>query len=856
MMTPERWRLVKALVSAALERSDSDRERYLNEACGDDADLRREIDSLLSATSAVDDIELNETDAFARAISAAASAAVFSSSDRAAPRLMAELQGVLGDEFRLDRELGGGGMSHVFIGVEIALNRAVVVKVLRSEQAQGAAAERFAREVRFAARLQQANIVPVLRVGGVGELAYYIMPYRGESLRQWIASGVRPTTAEALDVMKDIAKALACAHGEGVVHRDIKPENILLSGGTAVVADFGIAKTISAVREPSAVLPNSSIRADGMSTTEGVAIGTPAYMAPEQAAGETALGPAVDVYAFGLVSYELLAGAHPFEGTRGAAALMRAQIVETPRPLIEHRPDLAPGLTSLVMRCLAKDPALRPPHGAALLSALSTIESESSGIDLPSKEKQAAAMPSVAVLPLESTNPDDEFFADGITDEVLTALTRMNGLRVAARTSSFSFKGQSIDTRKIAQELGVTTLLQGTIRRDGTHVRIAIWLVNAADGLHLWSEQYNREVADIFAVQEEIAGAIAIALEHKLIRERKAAPIVAASRSRQLIINPDAFELYLRGRALLEQRSDGMHQGLECLESASRLAPEFSGAHSAISLAYTLFGIYHALRPHEAFPRAHAAAQRALDIDPNDVLAIVMRAHTALWYDWQLPVAEQLVQRALALAPGFHLAHECLGFVFAAQGRFDDAIAAMERGRSLDPISENATYDLAWILLLAGRWEQAIRELEPALAKFPRMSELRRVYGFALFYSGRVAEGCSEFRRVLELKVGDRWGSLNFVQALAALGEVTEARRLTRELEDRATREPIPAFGIAIMHHWLGDDESALHWLEKAIEARYYWLVMAAYDPSLIRLRDNPRFVQLMRQVRGSISTA
>jgi tetratricopeptide (TPR) repeat protein len=356
-------------------------------------------------------------------------------------------------------------------------------------------------------------------------------------------------------------------------------------------------------------------------------------------------------------------------------------------------------------------------------------------------------------------------------------------------------------------------------------------------------------------LREEIARAIAGALEENLVRgHRRRRAIVPASHSRQRIVNSDAFELYVRGRSLLEQRADGMHQGLQCLEEASRLAPDFSGAHSGISMAFTLFGMFNALRPKEAFPAARAAAERALAIDPDDVLAIVMRGHTALWFEWNCRVAEDLARRALSLAPGFYLAHECLGYVLAAQGRFDDAIAAMERGRSLDPISENATFDLAWILLLAGRWERAIRELEPALAKHPRMSELRRVYGFCLFYSGRVSEACAEFRRVLELNTGDRWGSLNLVQALAALGEVAEARHLLSALEDRASREPIPAFGIAIMHHWLGDDESALAWLERAVEDRYYWLVMASYDPSLIRLRDHPRFVQLMQRVRSSTS--
>jgi len=829
-MTPERWRRVKAILSAALEQPADEVGNFLDSACGGDAELRREVDSLADAVARNDADETNGTDGYARAVVGAAAYEALAVANGESPTLMADLQRVLGTEFHLEHEMGGGGMSRVFLGAEVALDRPVVVKVLSPELAHGPSAERFLREVRFAARLQQANIVPVLRVGEVGELAFYIMPYRGETLRQRIASSARPTTAEALDVLKDIAKALACAHGEGVVHRDIKPENILLSGGTAMVTDFGIAKTVS----------------ESGTTMPGVAVGTPKYMAPEQAVADDAIGPPADIYAFGLVAYELLAGVHPFATRKNDFELMSAHTTARPRSLAEHRPDISPVLVALVMRCLAKEPAMRPRSGAELLAALNAMESGASGA--AQEDDHFFAASSVAVLPFTnlSADADDDLLAEGIAGEILEALTRMRGLRVAGRASSFAFKEKSADRRTIARELGVETLLTGNVRRDAGRVNIAVELVNAADGVRLWSEEYDCELADMFVVQEQIAQAVAGVLA------RRARPIVPASQARQGIVTSRAFELYLRGRSLLEQRSDGMFQGLQCLEEASRLAPEFSAAHAGISMAFTLFGLFNALPPKDAFPAARAAAERALAIDPDDVLAIVMRAHTALWFEWDFRRAEDHVQRALAVAPGFYLAHECLGYVLAAQGRFDDAIAAMERGRSLDPISENATYDLAWVLVLAGRWERAIRELEPALAKHPQMAELRRVYGFCLFYSGRVAEGCAEFRRVLELNTGDRWGSLNLVQALAALGEVDEACRLVKELEDRATREPIPAFGISTMHHWLGDDEAALTWLEKAVDARYYWLVMAPYDPSLIRLRDHPRFIQVMQSVRSA----
>ena len=852
-MTPERWRQVKAILSGAMDRPESERAEYLNVACGADAELRRDVDSLLPGALRENEVDPHADDELARELIATAAFAAFSEASRQSSTLIDDLQQVLGSEYRLVKELGGGGMSRVFLGVEVALDdRPVVVKVLNPEQAEGASAERFAREVRFAARLQQANIVPVLRVGKVRDLAFYIMPYHGKTLRDSIASGALSTT-EAIDHLKNVAKALACAHSEGVVHRDIKPENILLSGGTAVVADFGIAKTISSIRE--APMPNGAARS-GFTTAIGQAVGTPAYMAPEQAAADRVIGPPADIYALGIVAYELLAGAHPFGHKHGAKAYMAAQVLETPAPLSAHRSDVSPALIGLVMRCLEKKPESRPQNGSELLAALNAIEASTLGEALTDNAFQSMA--SIAVLPFDSLSGEaaNDALPDGIANELHNALMRMHGLRVVRGTSALAFEGKSTDPRSIARDLGVESVVQGTIMRAGSRVGIGVQL-NGADGRHIWGAQYLREEADIFAVQEELAHAIATALDEKRVRERRSARAIApASRVRHRTVSSDAFQLYLTGRSLLEQRSDGMQRGLECLEKATQLAPEFSEAHAAISMAYTLFGIYNIQRPTKAFPKARAEAELALEIDADDVLAIVMRAHTALWHEWDFQAAEARARRALELAPSFYLAHECLGYVLAAQGRFDESIDAMEKGRSLDPISENATHDLAWALLLAGRWNQAIRELEPALAKYPQMSELRRVYGFCLFYAGRVQEAFAQFKRVLELKVGDRWGSLNLVQALAALGEVDEAQRRVAELEARAVTEPIPSNGIAIMHHWLGNDEAALTWLEKSVEARDYWLVMAPFDPSLIRLRDNPRFRQLIRRVHTVTPTS
>ena len=839
-MTPERWLQVKGVFDKALDRAQDDRAAFLDDVCAGDDALRRDVESLLQSNDLATSTDfLEESPPLVRSLASA---------ERANETLLtAQLSAALGDKYTVERELGGGGMSRVFLAQERALDRQVAVKVLSPELAHHVSVERFAREIRVAARLQQANIVPVHAAGEIDGFAYYTMPYAGESLRERLSAERPLPIAVTLGILRDVAKALAYAHANGVVHRDIKPENVLISGGTAQVTDFGVAKAISIARTD----VSARSLGDDSITSEGMALGTPAYMSPEQVSGDPDVGPRADIYSFGVVAYELFAGVHPFSGKRSLAECMAAHVLEMPRGLAEVRRDVPPGLAALVMRCLAKDPRLRFADGAELLVALEQAEFGSLGA--ATYAPTLGDVPSVAVLPLDNLSaPENDSFSDGIAAEVQSVLAHMRGLRVAARNSSFAFKGQNVDRRAIAESLGVRHVLVGNVRRSASKVRIAVRLLRAADDEELWKAQYDRELADIFAVQEEIAQSIALALESTLSTGEHGGEVIAGStRSRRALGNQAAFELYLRGRQLVEKRKDGMHEALRCFEEAARLDPDFSPSYAGMAYALVLFGIYHAQRPREAFPRAREAAERALTLDPNDVLALVMRAHVALWYEWNFERAEEIARHALDLAPGFYLAHDCLGFVLAAQGRFEEATASMEQARSLDPLTEDATYDLAWILIMAGRWEQALRTLEPAVARHPQASELHRAFGFCLLYTGQAQEARAEFARVLELNAGDRWATPNLVQPLVALGEISEAKSLLAEIERRAEHEPMSTVGIAIAHHCLGNDDLAIAWLERAIEERYYWLVMLRFDPSMAGLHADPRFEPLMNRVRA-----
>ncbi len=463
--------------------------------------------------------------------------------------LRAQLQAALGGAYAIERELGGGGMSRVFLATEIGLTRSVVVKILTPELAAEVSAERFAREVKLAARLQQANIVPLLNAGQANGLPWYSMPYvRGESLRAKLASGAAVPVTDAVHILRDVARALAFAHGEGVAHRDIKPENILISGGAAVVTDFGIAKALTTSRTQDGGDGSPTI------TQMGASIGTPAYMAPEQVAGDPNVDHRADIYAWGVVAWELLGGKHPFAGKTSAQGMLAAHLSETAAALTSTRSEIPPALSALVSRCLEKDPAKRPQSANELLTALDQIGSTSGSAPAVADAQSTAATrtriiggigrvvvivatgvglvthrstggaecrqgyKSLAVLPFASLGGDtaNAYFAEGMADELTTELAKVAGLRLAATSSAAAYRNKTADVREVGKSLSVAAVLQGSVRREGGRIRVSAQLSDATDGLMVWANSYEREVKDVFAVQDELTRDIVGALRVRL----------------------------------------------------------------------------------------------------------------------------------------------------------------------------------------------------------------------------------------------------------------------------------------------------------------------------------------------------
>jgi TolB-like protein/Tfp pilus assembly protein PilF len=678
--------------------------------------------------------------------------------------------------------------------------------------------------------------VPLLAAGDVNGLPYYTMPFvAGASLRDRLQSAPIPT-AEAQGILRDVAKALAYAHRQGIVHRDIKPENVLLNDGTAMVADFGVARAISAA---------STLAGDGTLTQVGTQVGTPAYMAPEQAAGDPDVDFRADLYAFGVMAYELLAGQHPFAQRRTAHALVVAHMTETPALLTTHTTTVTPSMASIVMQCLGKDPLERPESASALVAAL-----EAAGItpvSLPVATTPTPSTATIAVLPFAnmSGDPDNEYFSDGITDDIITALTQVTGLRVAARTSAFSYKGRNEDLATIGRTLGVTTVLQGSVRRAGNKVRVTAQLMNTHDGFQLWSERFDRALDDIFAIQDEIARSIVDRLELTLgLRE-----------SKSLVARPtedlQAYELYLRGREAVHQRTPpSMRRGLEFFEQAIARDPNYARAHLGVAEAYIGLGVYQAMSALEAGAKAQEAIDRAVSLNPDLPSTHVLRGQLMLYLRADWPLAGSHLEEALARDPNDAIANVYLGLLYGMLGQRDERSKWTTRAIQRDPLSPFVRGIAGMCHYVCGEYEEALRLYEEGLAMDPNSVLCIWQSGMTLDRLGRFDEEFARFQRAVDLS---RRGVLmvSFLyRALTRLGRTDEARALIDEIIARSDNEYIGE-GFWLTPALLGDDADAQEAaLLLNIEAGTGPTTLGvSVDRELAALLDDPRLGPLVRQL-------
>ncbi|HEX9484396.1 MAG TPA: protein kinase [Gemmatimonadaceae bacterium] len=770
------------------------------------------------------------------------------------------------DSYSVERELSGGGMSRVFLAEERALGRKVVIKVLPAELAGQVSTDRFKREISIAARLQHPNILPLLSAGEIGGLPYFTMPFvEGESLRHRVVRGGELPLHEAVRFLREVASALSAAHRAGVVHRDIKPDNVLISGGEAMVTDFGVAKALQA----------SSTSNDSVITSIGIALGTPAYMAPEQASADPSADHRADLYAWGVMAYELLTGQPPFTG-RSPQGMIAAHVTETPEELSRRRPGIPPALSALVMRCLAKRPADRPQSADELLHVLDSLSTPSTG-SLPSdsptttttagkgrrallfavasgivllvatgaliiarRGDAAAAVPeSVAVLPFENAGGDaaQDYLVDGITDEVATALSNM-GLQVPGRASTLAFKGKHPAPQEVGRALHVAAVMTGRWRALGTRVHVTAELASTASGIRLVSYSTDREANNFFTEQNAITRDIIDTLRARL-RPR-------ATTADHQTTNASAHELYLKANFQANLGSpEGLLRSVELYQSAIAADPRYALAYAGLSRSYGLLadGTY---LPKDIYPRAVAAARTAIALDSTLSEGWSQAALLNANYEWDWPRARIEVERAKRLNPGNPESYLSESSYWLGVRRPDRAVEGTRQSAARDPLNPFSEWFLGVSHYLNGAPDSALAHFHAMRGLTPDFVYLDAYDGFAWFDKGQFTQAESAFVRADRL-LGHRSAGLAWFYAKTR--RTDEARLILRQIEAEWPKTYVVPELIATAYDALGDRDSFYRWLERGVEVHSAVAAFSGDWPPFRKYAADARFLAVLHRM-------
>jgi serine/threonine protein kinase/Flp pilus assembly protein TadD len=785
---PGNWPRVREIFEAAVSLPTDARRSYVAKSCGEDPSVRQQVELLLDSHER-----------------AQRSAATSSAQSLNATGMTRSLEGNRVGPYLVGQRVGAGGMGEVYKARDARLNRTVAIKVLPAHLAHDSQArDRFEQEARAIAGLNHPHICTLYDIGNQDGVDFLVMEYLdGDTL-----SGPMPAE-EALRLATQIAGAVADAHRHGILHRDLKPGNVMLTTAGAKVLDFGLAKSMNT--EPGVT-----------STNVGTVVGTVAYMSPEQAAGKP-LDARSDIFSFGAVLYEMLSGTRAFGGTT-TAEVLSAVLRDDPPPL---RPSTI--LSPIVQKCLAKQPGQRYQTMDDVQTALAQT------FMTPVKEA-----PSIAVLPFASLSADaeNEFFSDGISEEIINALGQIEGLRVAARSSSFSFKGKSIEVGDIARRLDVRHVLEGSVRKAGTRVRVMAQLVNAANGFQLWSERYDRQIADIFDVQEEIARAIV---------ERLRVAFDASESPRLVKVttkNMEAYQEYLKGRAMLYRRGPWIASALECFQKAVALDPGYAQAWAGVADAHTALAYYGYGRPTETMPSTVEAAVRATVIDPESAEAHNALAVGALLWERDFGKAEREFREALTLNPRYTQARCWYGLFFLqwGVGRDQDGLAEARLAFENDPLSAYATTVLSLALATVRRHDEAVLQARNAVQLDPESFLAKWELACAYHWNGQHEDAIAIFEP-LWANSGHSWVTLGLVPAYMRTGREDRARSLYESLVDRHAREYVQPFVLALSATAVGDHEAAIGFCEAAIEGRdMLFALFSRWWPDFEPVRADPRY--------------
>ena len=725
------------------------------------------------------------------------------------------LESALAGRYRIEREIGRGGMATVYLADDVKHHRHVALKVLHSELASTIGPDRFLREVDVVASLNHPRILPLYDSGDANGFLFFVMPYvQGESLRVTMDREKQLRLEDALTVVRQVASALGFAHARGIVHRDVKPENIMLHEGEAMVADFGIALVLTA--------------ANDRITERGYVVGTPAYMSPEQSLSESDVDARSDIYSLACVLYEMLAGEPPYTAPN-AQALLAKRLVDPVPSVRRVRAAVPANVDQALVKALAKTAADRFVSVSAFADALSAPAVPQTGV--------------IAVLPFVnlSTDPENEYFADGITEDVIAHLSKMRALRVISRTSVMPFKKSAESLKQIGAKLGATTLVEGSVRRSGDRVRVVAQLIDAESDQYLWSDTYDRRITDIFEIQTDVALQIAAALKAELTVDEH------ARLRKEPTVDVEAYKLFLQGRHwYVLYTTAAMRQAISYFERAIAIDPSYALAYASMAIAYTEIAEIGAVPPSEAFPRAREAATRALELDP-----MLAEAHSTVAYlklcDFDWAGAERGFKRALELNPNSADTYDLYGRLCSAQRRFDEAIALLHRAQEMDPLAHRL--DVATTLLRAGRYTEAAIRAESALAFEPELDRAHATLGWALLKNGNPDAGLAALERAVALSPGTTQWIAQLGLAYGLTGHTDKAREILRQLESEATRGYVSPYQLVFVHTGLGEYDRALDLLEHSVQEH----AGAAYGINgsflLAPLQSHPRFRALLRKM-------
>ena len=710
------------------------------------------------------------------------------------------LESALVSRYHLDRELGRGGMATVYLAMDLRHERRVALKVLHPELSSALGPDRFLREIKLAARLNHPHIVPLFDSGEAAGHLYYVMPVvEGETLRDRLLREGQIPVDESLQIARGVASALDYAHRQNIVHRDIKPENIMLQDGEAMVMDFGIAKALS-------------VASTDTLTQTGMMVGTPAYVSPEQAAGESVLDGRSDQYSLGCVFFEMVSGRKPFVGAT-AQAILSKRFSDPVPSLRAIRSETTEEVEIALLRALSKEPHDRfatTMDFARALVATTVTTPDGSPLHGGGSGKSIAVMPFINM----SSDPEGDFFAEGIAEEIITALSKINALKVSSRSASFSFKGKNDDIREVGRRLQVSTILEGSIRKAGKRLRLTAQLVNVANNEQLWAERYDRELEDVFAIQDEIAQSIVAALRVVLSDDEKRAIEQVPT------ANVEAYGFYLRGRQYFHQHRRRNHEyARQMFERAIELDPGYALAYAGVADCCSFLYQYFDASPSN-LKRADAASLRAVE-----------------------------------LAPGLAEAHASRGLAVSLRGGFDEAKREFETAVRLDPKSFEAAYFYARACVAQGENEEAAKWFERAVDVRPEDYASHALLATVYSALDRKDDSIQASRRAydtarrhLDLNPDDPRALYMGAMSLTMLGESEKAREWNRRALAMDPDDPSVLYNIACAFSMEGQVTEAIDALGKALDHGFGHWKWIENDADLDPIRADPGFIALLER--------